>query len=556
MQLKTIFGIATSLICATLSPNLYSAEPARLAALSQPDNETLAVAIVSKPETIPSKPEDTAPENENTPYRVLDTASAVTPPLSNDLWNRIRSGFALPEMDDSLVRQNENWYASRPEYVKRLMDRSKLYLHYIVEEVEKRGMPTEIALLPMIESAFNPQAYSRSHASGIWQFIPSTGKHFGLVQNGMYDGRRDVAAATGAALDYLQKLYGMFGNWELALAAYNWGEGSVARAMARNEAKGEPTDYMNLAMPNETRNYVPRLIAIKNIVMNPALYGLTLASIPNDPYFIKIAPKQQMDVKLAARLADMPLNEFVALNPAHQGPVIAYNGSRTLLLPIEKAEAFNDNLSNYSKPLVTWHSYAAKKGERLDKIAKKFGTSIATLKENNQIVLKKNKLASNQTLLIHMHGQSNGSEVIASNFKFAEEPTTATAAVGNTSHRVKKGETLYSIARQHNVTPDKIKSWNHLKSSNVALGQTLTIQQVTTVAKAEPERSIALKAGRQKESKAKSGVGKRTLYTVRRGDTLNAIAQKFNVALNDIQRWNNLTKKHKLQPGEKVTVYL
>ena len=551
MQLKTVFTIAASLFCATLSPTLYSAEPARLAALSLPNNESSTVSIADKPENSLS-------DNGNTQYQVLDT-SGVVAPFSNDLWDRIRSGFALSDMDDSLVRENENWYASRPEYLKRMVDRSKLYLHYIVEEVEKRGMPTEIALLPMIESAFNPQAYSRSHASGIWQFMPATGKNFGLVQNDMYDGRRDVAAATGAALDYLQKLHDMFGNWELALAAYNWGEGSVSRAMARNKAKGESMDYMSLTMPNETRNYVPRLIAVKNIVMNPALFGLTLASIPNDPYFTKIAPKRQMDVKLAARMANMPLNEFVALNPAHQGPVIAYNGSRTLLLPVEKAEVFNDNLSSYSKPLVTWQTYFAKKGERLDKIAKKFKTSIATLIENNQIALKKNKLASSQTILVHLDGKSSGSELIATNFKPAEPEAAAATApttAGKASHRVKKGETLYSIARQHNVAPEKIKSWNRLKTDKVALGQTLAIQQVAVVAKEKAESNTSAKSAKSKVAKAKADIRKRTLYTVRRGDTLNGIAQKFNVALNDIQRWNNLAKNHKIQPGDKVTVYL
>lgn len=553
MQLKTVFTLAASLFCATLSPTLYSAEPAHIDALTLSNNENSTASFSDTPDNSFSA-------GGNTQHQALDTTN-VAAPFSNDLWDRIRSGFALSEMDDSLVRENENWYASRPEYMKRVVDRSKLYLHYIVEEVEKRGMPTEIALLPIIESAFNPQAFSRSRASGIWQFMPATGKDFGLEQNGMYDGRRDVAAATGAALDYLQKLHNMFGNWELALAAYNWGEGSISRAMARNQAIGEPTDYLSLTMPNETRNYVPRLIAVKNIVMNPAKYGLTLASIPNNPYFTKIAPKRQMDAKLAARLADMPLNEFVALNPAHHGPVIAYNGSRTLLLPIEKAEVFNDNLTSYSKPLVTWRTYLAKKGERLDKIAKKFKTSIATLIEHNQIALKKNKLASNQTILVNTNDQSNGSELIAANFKSAEpEKATKTAAAvtvaGKTSHRVKKGETLFSIARQHDVTPDKIKSWNHLKSDKVVLGQTLAIQQVAVVSKEKAERDAPSKSAKSKVAKAKAGIGKRTLYTVRRGDTLNRIAQKFNVALNDIQRWNNLSNKHRIQPGDKVTVYL
>ncbi|MGE5027802.1 MAG: transglycosylase SLT domain-containing protein, partial [Betaproteobacteria bacterium] len=239
-----------------------------------------------------------------------------------DLWERIRNGFTLQEVDTPLVQSHVAWYANRPDYVRRMVERSQLYLYHIVEEVEKRGMPTEIALLPMIESAFNPKALSRSRASGIWQFIPSTGKDFGLKQDWWYDGRRDVTAATDAALDYLQKLHDMFDSWELALAAYNWGEGSVQRAIAKNQRMGLPTDYLSLKMPAETRNYLPKLMAVKRIVMDPEASGLTLASIPNRPYFATVTTKRHIDVAVAARLAEIPLQEFVSLNPAHNRPVI------------------------------------------------------------------------------------------------------------------------------------------------------------------------------------------------------------------------------------------
>ena len=235
---------------------------------------------------------------------------------ADNLWDRIRTGFAFNEMDTPLVKNNEIWYENHPDYVSRMLDRSKLYLYYIVQQVEKRGMPTEIALLPMVESAFNPKAYSKSHAAGIWQFIPSTGKNFGLKQNWWYDERLDIMAATNAALDYLQKLHDMFGSWELALAAYNWGEGAVSRAVARNEAKGKSTEYTQLRMPNETRNYVPRLIALKHIIMNPQVYDLTLNDIPNRPYFTKVVTKDHMDLAVAARLAEMPLDEFVSPGPS------------------------------------------------------------------------------------------------------------------------------------------------------------------------------------------------------------------------------------------------
>jgi membrane-bound lytic murein transglycosylase D len=242
---------------------------------------------------------------------VLDLTVPAT-----DLWARIRNGFALPNMDSALVREQENFYSARPEYMKRMAQRSQRYLYYVVEEIEKRGMPSEIALLPMIESAYNPTAYSRSHASGIWQFIPSTGRLYGLQQNFWSDERRDVAAATHAALDYLEKLYDQFGSWDLALASYNWGEGAVARAIAKNEAKGLPTDYRSLTMPRETRYYVPKLQAVKNIIADPAKYGVELSQIRNEPYFTSVPVPQNIDVKLAARFAEMPLEDFLSLNPA------------------------------------------------------------------------------------------------------------------------------------------------------------------------------------------------------------------------------------------------
>ena len=244
----------------------------------------------------------------------------TTAPTS--LWQRIRNGFGLPDIASPLVREQEEWFANRPDYIKRTVARSSRYLYYIVEEVEKRGMPSEIALLPIIESAYNPVAYSRAHASGIWQFIPSTGKLYGLQQNFWYDGRRDVMAATNAALDYLEKLYDMFGSWDLALASYNWGEGAVARAIAKNLAKGLPTDYQSLTMPNETRYYIPKLQAVKNIIANPAQYGIELAEVPNQPYFVAVTTTKHIDVKLAAKLADVPLDEFVSLNPGYSRPVI------------------------------------------------------------------------------------------------------------------------------------------------------------------------------------------------------------------------------------------
>ncbi len=320
------------------------------------------------------------------------------PPL--DVWERIRTNFTLREMDTDLVKAWEARYTAKPEYFARMVSRSSPYLYHIVEEIERRKMPAEIVLLPMIESAYNPQAYSKAHASGLWQFIPSTGKHYGLQQNWWYDGRRDVIAATSAALDYLEKLYSQFGDWELALASYNWGEGAVARAMSRNQAKGLPTDYASLTMPAETRNYLPKLIAVKNIIANPARFGVQLASVPNEPYFEVITVKKHIDVKLAAKFADMPLDEFKFLNPAHNKPVIKADGTETIVLPRAKVATFHSNLESHDKPLVSWQAHTIKPGEKPEKIAAKYGMSVAELKQVNGITGNNSRFRTGQSLLV------------------------------------------------------------------------------------------------------------------------------------------------------------
>ncbi|MBC7945405.1 MAG: transglycosylase SLT domain-containing protein [Burkholderiales bacterium] len=426
-----------------------------------------------------------------------------------NLWERIRNGFNMPAVPGPVVAEYEQWYTARPDYLKRMVDRSKRYLHYIVEEVERRNMPTEIALLPMIESAFNPTAYSRSHASGIWQFIPSTGKYFGLQQNWWHDDRRDVIAATNAALDYLSKLYEMFGSWDLALAAYNSGEGTVSRAIARNAAKNLPTDYPSLNLPPETRHYLPKLQAVKNVVANPTLFGLELSEIPNEPYFTTVAAPQKIDVKVAAKLAEVPLEEFISLNPAFNRPMINSDGSRLLLLPVDKAEAFSTNLDNHKKPLASWRTYVARKGERLDKIAAKFGISTNQLREINGLSRRTTK-ASAGPLLVPLHlsrktivtesarveAEKNKPATKSSMTKVVlatKEKSSARDAPSSRSktpaasgplakaarqllYIVQKGDTLFSISQRYNVTVAQLKSWNNLRSSRLSLGQKLVLK--------------------------------------------------------------------------------
>ncbi|MFH2212148.1 MAG: LysM peptidoglycan-binding domain-containing protein [Pseudomonadota bacterium] len=472
-----------------------------------------------------------------------------------DLWERIRSGFQLTELNSPLVQEHETWYANRPDYVQRTVERSQRYLFHIVEEVEKRGMPTEIALLPIIESAYNPKAYSTSHASGIWQFIPSTGKHFGLDQNLLYDGRRDILAATDAALDYLQKLYDMFGNWELALAAYNWGEGSVSRAITKNRANGEETDYLSLRMPPETRNYVPKLIAVKNIIMSPAAYGLTLNSIPNSPYFATVKLKQHMDVAVAARLAEVPLDEFVALNPAYNKPLVAGIGKPTLLLPVDKVNSFSLNLENNEHPLSSWQTYTPRRGEKLAEIAKRFGISLARLKEINAISGRKKQTVA-QTLLVPLTKSGNAPTLLA---HIPQPDLAGDSAVSgrNATHIVSRGDTVLNISKRYGMTPAELKSRNGLKSNNLARGQKLTVlasskqnREMAQVARNKPETAKPIKVVKNSASQ-----GKRTRYVVKRGDTVFSIARRFDVAVNDLQRWNNIPASNNLRPGNTLMVY-
>lgn len=330
---------------------------------------------------------------------IAEPQDKKAPPPPGDLWVRVRAGFQIPDVDNGRVRMWEKWYSERPEYVEFMIELASRYLYHVVHEVERRNMPTELALLPMIESAYNPYAYSRSHASGMWQFIRSTGKSYGLKQTFWYDGRRDAIAATNAALDYLQDLHKMFGSWDLALAAYNLGENGLNRAIKRNRARKQPITYDKLRMPRETRNYFPKLQAVKNIISDPARFGLTLADIPDRPYFDVVTTDRHIDVKVAAELAEISIEEFRILNPGHNKPVIRADGTETILLPVANVETFRKNLIAYDDPLVTWQIYKFKRKDRLAKIAKQHGVSMAYLKQVNGIPARRH-VRPGQTILV------------------------------------------------------------------------------------------------------------------------------------------------------------
>lgn len=387
----------------------------------------------------------------------------------NDVWQRIRSGFGVDEAAslNPLVAVHESWFAARPENVRRLAERSRPYLYHIVEELDRRAMPMEIALLPMIESAFNPVALSSSAASGIWQFIPSTGRHYGLRQDTWYDGRRDFTAATNAALDYLGKLFLDFGDWQLALAAYNCGEGCVARAIQKNVRDGLPTDYASLSLPNETRHYVPKLLALKSLIREPEPYGIAIEQLPDQPYFNQVTVHANMDLHSAARLADMSSDEFAALNAAFLRKLIRSDTPVNLLLPVGKADLFQRNLETGSWD--TWRPYAAQKGERPATIAKRFDVSLGRLEEHNQLHTKNGKLARAQTILVPVKGRGAIT---------AQDDLRAAAAVA-IRHVVQRGDTLHAIARRFAVSLADIKAWNpgFRKSSTIRVGQMVVVSQ-------------------------------------------------------------------------------
>ncbi|MBP9217974.1 MAG: transglycosylase SLT domain-containing protein [Sterolibacterium sp.] len=330
----------------------------------------------------------------------LTSIDLITPP--DDLWQRVRNGFSMANLDNPLVAERQAWYLNRPELLKGILNRSSRYLFYIVGELEKRGMPTELALLPMVESAYNPRALSPAQAAGLWQFIPSTGRNYRLEQDWWQDQRRDIIASTGAALDYLQTIYEMHGDWHLALASYNWGEAAVARAIAKNAAKNLPTDYAHINMPQETRYYVPKLQALKNIIARPDLFGIKIDPIPNQPYFDTVNKTGTMDVTLAAKLAEMPLNEFLALNPSYNRPVMPAGKDSPIILPTDRVQTFLDNLEQHKaaeKPLSNWTTHTLKKGERLDKIAARFHIPLSHLKQINGIS-SRTQVRPGNTLLV------------------------------------------------------------------------------------------------------------------------------------------------------------
>ncbi|MFM6986942.1 MAG: transglycosylase SLT domain-containing protein [Hydrogenophaga sp.] len=409
-----------------------------------------------------------------------------------DIWERIRRGFAMPDLDSELVRDREQWYATRPDYLQRMTARSERYLFHIVEEIERRNMPMELALLPFIESAFNPQAVSSARAAGMWQFMPATGQSFDLKQNVFRDDRRDVLASTRAALDYLQQLYERFGDWHLALAAYNWGQGNVGRAISRNQKAGLPSGYPDLSMPQETRYYVPKLQAVKNIVARPEAFGAQLPAIGNRPFFDTITLTRDVDVALIARLAGISEKDFRALNPSIKQPVVMASGTPNILLPWDIAADFQRRLDAHNGPLASWTAWIVPQTMGIAEAARRAGMSESQLREVNNIPPRMLVRAGSSLLVPRsQHRDADVPEHVADNGQLSLQPE---VVLRRTVVRARKGENLAKLASRYGVSAVSAAGWNKL-SVNAPLkpGQrvTLMLPQRTPKVRAVARKSPA-----------------------------------------------------------------
>lgn len=435
---------------------------------------------------------------------VAPTVAALAAPA--DLWQRIRRGFAMSDLSNELVQNQEQWYSTRPDYIERMTERSRKYLFHIVEELERRNMPTELALLPFIESAFNPQAVSHAKAAGMWQFMPATGKDFDLKQNMFRDDRRDVLASTRAALDYLQLLHGMFKDWHLALAAYNWGQGNVKRAIERNAKKGLPTGYEDLTMPLETRMYVPKLQAVKNIVANPAAFSATLPAIDNHPFFETVSINRDIDVALAARLAQVNEADFRALNPSIHRPVILASGTPHILLPWNNASVFQRNLQFHLGPMATWTAWAVPSNMRTAEIADRVGMTESDLRRLNNIPPRM-LVRAGSTLIVPRPSQQ-GKEVpgnLADNAQLNLQPE---IVLVRSTVKARKGESLSAMAKRLNVSAQDLAEWNKLATTSaLKAGQQLAVFKPRSASRSR--KGIATAASKVRKTSAAPKSSKR-----------------------------------------------
>lgn len=487
------------------------------------------------------------------PSSLTESAESAEPEQEPDLWDRIRNGLRMEARNDPRIEAEILAYTRNPDYMSRVADRAEPYLHYIVEELERRDMPLEFALLPVVESAFRPFAYSSGRAAGIWQFIPSTGRHYGLKQTWWYDGRRDVVASTQAALDYLQRLYGYFSDWELVLAAYNAGEGTVMRAIRANQGRGLPTDYWSLKLPRETQSYVPRLLAVRALVANPDRYNLTLRSIPDQPYLTVVEVGSQIDLALAAELAELSVDDLYRLNPGFNRWATDPDGPHLLVVPIETAERFEQALNDLPpQRRVQWARHKIAPGDTLITIANRYHTTVEVLKQVNE--LRGSNIRAGQHLIVPVASKSAEHYALSANQRLIKTQETQRGSHKHV-HTVKAGDTFWDLARRYGTSPQQLASWNGMSPRDpIRPGQSLVIWTKTPVSGGSAASKAVLS---QPPTLARPPAQiQQVRYTVRPGDSLYAIAQRFSVTIDDLRRWNKLSTKSYLQPGQLLILHV
>tara|TARA_R110002111_G_scaffold239761_1_gene301416 strand:- start:8 stop:1624 length:1617 start_codon:yes stop_codon:yes gene_type:complete len=457
--------------------------------------------------------------------------------LESDVWLRIRSGFTMTHaspLNQPTQKQLDRFLGNR-QYLKTVTERARPYLHYIVSELDKRNMPMEIALLPVVESGFKPYVYSNSGAAGLWQFMPATGKVFGLEQNGWYDGRRDIVASTDAALDYLQKLHGDFDDWELAIAAYNAGEGTVGRAIKKNQEAGKDIDFWSLDLPSETTEYIPKLLAISHLVFEPNRYGLSLRPIENKPVFTVVDIGSQIDLALAAKLAGVSSDELYRFNPGLNYWATQPEGPHELVIPVERVDHFKRKLAALpDQDRMQWQRHQIKQGESLGGIAKKYHTTVAALKKTNK--LSSNNIRAGSHLMIPASMEKVGN--LANQSPMPKQQQASRSGPGKKiTHVVKKGDTWWDLALTYKVDVGELAKWNGKSAKDtISLGQKLTVwvnQGVNA-----------------------SAVMKTVSYRIKSGDSLWKISKQFNVSVAQVREWNGLSNRTLLKPGQTLTLYV
>lgn len=475
--------------------------------------------------------------------RIKSARSQDTSPVTNnliaaDVWERMRHGFRLDGTQHYQVTRQIAAYSKNPGQVEKIFKRGSPYMAYISGKVEQRGFPTDLALLPFVESGYDPFAYSHSRAAGLWQFIPDTGKIYGLKQDWWYDGRRDVVASTRAALDHLGALHDEFGgDWLLALAAYNAGSGTIQAAIDRNASAGKPTDFWHLKLSRETTEYVPRLLAIREIVLDPDRYGITLTPIESTPAFTMVDVDGQIDLGIAAELAGMETGELLMLNPGFNRLSTHPKGSHQLAIPVDKRDTFVDNLGNLpdeKRARSVRHEVA--QGETLSQIAKRYNTTVTALQQTNN--LKHSLIKPGKELLVSTTTSAPNQLAIIPQQRVETKARAETKARPvHITHTVRGGENLWNIARKYAVSIDQLRAWNKLADNSVIKpGQHLLVQGQTVQKNAPRTRTVR--------------------YTVKRGDSLYAIARKYDVTIENLRHWNNLSRSSSLQPGQRIEVHV